>query len=32
MNWPEAMVTVVAIICGVNLIKTLLRFIDGKLR
>lgn len=32
MTWPEAMVAIVAIICGLNLFKNIMRFIDGKLK
>lgn len=32
MNWPEAMVAIAAMVCGVSLTKTVLRFLAGKLR
>jgi len=32
MNWPEAIVAVSAMVCSVSLVKTLLRFLAGRLR
>jgi len=29
MNWPEAMVAITAMICGLNLFKACLRFMGG---
>lgn len=29
MNWPEAMVAIAAMICGLNLLKAILRFVGG---
>lgn len=32
MTWPEAMVAIVAMICALNLFKSMLRFLNGRLR
>lgn len=32
MTWPEAMVAIAAMICALNLVKSMMRFIDGRLR
>jgi len=32
MTWPEAMVAIAAMICALNLVKSMLRFLNGRLR